>query len=168
MEIAMKLLSVLAVGLMLAGPVSAQDVETAQAIAKSGDHDTAVKILMRLAEQGDGEATMFLAVFYFEGAGVLQDYDEGIRLLRLSASQGSTMSLGMLGNLYEEGSVVQQDNVTAHMWYNIFTVTNDDNSRADEARKVRDDITKKMTLDQIAEAQRRARVCMASNYQDCG
>ena len=166
-EIAMKLLSALAVGLLFAGPVSAQDFETAQAIAQSGDYETAAKILKQLAEQGDAEAQMTLGLLYLKGVGVLQDDDEGMRLLRLSASQAYPMAFGVLGNVYEDGIGAQQDNVTAHMWYNIFTVTNDDKSLDDKARKDRDDIAKKMTHDQIVEAQRRALFCLKTNYQDC-
>ena len=64
--------------------------------------------------------------------------------------------------MYDEGSGVSQDNITAHMWYNIGSA----NGKALGGEN-RDKLAENMTPADISEAQRRARVCMNSNYQDC-
>ena len=64
--------------------------------------------------------------------------------------------------MYGEGRGVSQDYVTAHMWSNIVAANGDELGREN-----RDIIANRMTPDAIAEAQRRARACMASDYQDC-
>jgi len=64
--------------------------------------------------------------------------------------------------MYEYGEGVQQDDVGAHMWYNLASA----NGLAD-AGKHRDKIAAKMTPADISEAQRRARVCLASPMVNC-
>ena len=58
--------------------------------------------------------------------------------------------------------VYLQDNVTAHMWFNIAGANG-----AEDGRDNREIIERKMTPADISEAQKRARICMASNYTDC-
>ena len=60
------------------------------------------------------------------------------------------------------GEGVLQDNVTAHMWFNIAGANG-----AEFGRDNREKIERKMTPADISEAQKRARICMASNYTDC-
>ena len=65
--------------------------------------------------------------------------------------------------MYDGGKGVLQDSVMAHMWYNI-AGANGDKMGADNRAK----IEKTMTASQIAEAQKLARKCMNTNYEDCG
>ncbi len=65
--------------------------------------------------------------------------------------------------MYEFGQGVAQDYVLAHMWFNISAASG--NVRGSALRWI---IASMMTPAAIEEVQRRARVCMASNYQDCG
>ena len=67
----MKLLSALAVSLILAGPVSAQDWDKGFAAYNAGDYATALQELRPLAEQGDAGAQGMLGVLYANGNGVL-------------------------------------------------------------------------------------------------
>ena len=64
--------------------------------------------------------------------------------------------------MYANGEGVLQDNVTAHMWFNIAGANGDEDGRDN-----REIIERKMTPADISEAQKRARICMASNYTDC-
>jgi uncharacterized protein len=57
---------------------------------------------------------------------------------------------------------VAQDYVIAHMWYNI-AAANGDNKAAD-AREI---MASRMTPTETSEAQRRARICMESDYTEC-
>jgi uncharacterized protein len=57
---------------------------------------------------------------------------------------------------------VIQDNVYAHMWFNIAA----SNGNKD-AVKNRDIAAKRMTSSQMAEAQKLARACVAKKYKGC-
>ena len=56
-----------------------------------------------------------------------------------------------------------RDFVLAHMWLDI-AATNG----SILARENCDKLAEKMSSEQVAEAQRRARGCLESNYKDCG
>ena len=61
--------------------------------------------------------------------------------------------------LYAQGEGAPQDNVSAHMWFNLAAARfpASDTRNRDVAVKSRDVVAGKMTAEQIAEAQRRAR-----------
>jgi len=63
---------------------------------------------------------------------------------------------------YWSGQGVVQDLVFAHMWLNLAALQGD----ADVATN-RNELAKKMTPAQIAEAKKKAKRCMASGYKDC-
>ena len=100
---------------------------------------------------------------YYYGFGVPKDYAEAVKWFRLAAEQGYANAQFFLGYLHEEGQGVLQDNVKAHMWYNIVSANGD----ADSAG-FRDEIAKKMTRADISKAQAMARECMSSGYTKCG
>ena len=76
--------------------------------------------------------------------------------------RGTPDAQHFLGLMYYNGEGVLQDNVTAHMWFNIAGANG-----AEDGRDNREKIERKMTPADISEAQKRARICMASNYTDC-
>ena len=81
---------------------------------------------------------------------------------RRAAEQGDARAQKNLGSMYGNGFGVVQDHSTAHMWFNIAAA----NGSSGAANR-RDEIESRMNADVILEAQRRARVCMVSGYQDC-
>lgn len=99
---------------------------------------------------------------YNLGLGVPQDYAEAVRWYRLAAEQGNSVAQRNLGAMYRNGHGVPQDYTSAHLWYNIAAANGHES-----AGESRDSLADGMTADRIAEAQARARVCMASYYQDC-
>ena len=99
---------------------------------------------------------------YADGEGVPEDDAEAVRWYRLAADQGLAGAQHNLGLMYYNGEGVLQDNVTAHMWFNIAGANG-----AEDGRDNREKIEWKMTPADISEAQKRARICMASNYTDC-
>ena len=159
----MKLLSVLAVGLMLAGPLAAQDFTKGLAAYEAGDYAGALQEWLPLIEQGDHRAQTLLGKMYEHGKGVLQDDAEAVKWYRRAAEQGNAVAQKYLGVMYAGGKGVLQVDVLAHMWLNISGA----NGIADGSNG-RSLIEQRMTREQIAEAQALARRCMASNYQDCG
>ena len=90
------------------------------------------------------------------GPGVPQDYAEAVRWYTKSAEQGDGMAQIMLGRMYEMGQGVPQDYVQAHIWYNQAYMSGSRKNR-DISVKNRDNVAKRMTPAQIAEAQRLAR-----------
>ena len=109
------------------------------------------------AEQGHVSAQFNLGFLYFMGEAIPQDYKEAFRWYRASAVQGNSKAQNSLGAMYRAGRGVPQDYVQAHLWFYLAAA----NSELDQERKLwaknRDSIAKKMTSEQIAEAQRLAR-----------
>ena len=128
----------------------------------TADYTEAFRWLRLAAEQGHAGAQAGLGFLYSEGHGVLQDYDIALRWYRAAAEQGHAGAQNNIGFLYFEGRGVPQDYISAYVWINIAAANGD--AHAHENREI---AARQMTDDAIAEAQRRARVCMASNYQDC-
>ena len=116
------------------------------------DYATALKELLPLAEQGNASAQVSLGLMYHEGRGVAQDYSEAARWYRLAAEQGSADAQLNLGVMYGQGQGVAQDYIHAHIWFNLAGAS----GNADGI-KYRNTVARKMTPDQIAEAQRLAR-----------
>ena len=93
-----------------------------------------------------------LGFMYNNGQGVPQDYAETVKWYRLAAEQGHASAQNNLGLMYDNGEGVPQDYVQAHMWYNLAGAQG-----LEQAAKNRDNVAKRMTPAQIAEAQKLAR-----------
>ena len=93
-----------------------------------------------------------MGILYGHGEGVPQDYAEAVKWYRKAAEQGDATAQFNLGTDYAKGQGVPQDYVLAHMWLNLAAAQG-----TEGAVKNRDIVAKKMTTDQLAEAQRLAR-----------
>jgi len=114
------------------------------------------------AEQGDADAQLGLGVMYYKGLGVVRDDLEAVKWFRLAAPKGQPDAQLNLGLMYLSGQGVLQDHTTAHMWLNIAGANGAENGHTG-----RDIAASQMTAEAIAEAQKRARICMESDYQNC-
>jgi hypothetical protein len=132
--------------------VYADEFDDAWAAYDKGDYVTAFKGIKRLAEQGDADAQYNLGVMYYNGHGVAQDYKEVVKWYSKGAKQGKAKAQYDLGVMYYYGQGVTQDFVHAQAWVNLAASQGND-----LARENRDIISKKMTPQQIAEAQSLAR-----------
>ncbi|MCH8040030.1 MAG: sel1 repeat family protein [Nitrospinae bacterium] len=117
-----------------------------------GNYDTALKEWRPLAKQGLSQAQYNLGLMYAEGEGVAQDYQEAVRWYRLAAEQGHASGQFSLGAMYTAGQGVSKDYVFAHMLWNLAAAKG-----KKKAVNKRDILEKRMTADQLAEAQRLAR-----------
>ena len=108
--------------------------------------------LRKAAEQGDAELQCNLTLAYIRGNGVPQDYAEAVKWYRLVAEQGDVDAIFKLGSSYYNGKGVPRDDVLAYMWLNIAAVSGIENSKTDMAN-----LSKRMTPEQIAEAQKLSR-----------
>lgn len=116
------------------------------------DYEEAVRLYKLAAEEGYALAQHNFASMYYFGQGVPKDYREAFRLLSLAAEQGLGSAQTMLGIMYTKETGIPQDYVQAHKWLNLAAASGDEG-----ARKIRDEIAKKMTPQQINQAQRLAR-----------
>ena len=139
------------------GVAIAQDLDAGLKAAQAGDFQTALKEWKPLADQGHAYAQYNLGIMYANGYGVPEDDAEAVRWYRLAADQGHAGAQYNLGLKYANGEGVLQDNVTAHMWFNIAGANGDEDGRDN-----REKIEWKMTPADISEAQKRARIYMAS------
>ena len=148
--------------LLLASSAWAAPIDDALAANARGDYAAGLKIIRPLAAKGVAWAQLFLGDSYSTGEGVLQDYAEAVKWYRLAAAQGNADAQYNLGVMYGKGQGVPMDDVVAHMWFNLAAVKGDA-----DAVKNRDIAAKKMTAQQIAEAQKLARECQARDFKGC-
>ena len=90
------------------------------------------------------------------------DFATALREFRPLAEQGDAGAQYNLGLMYGTGQGVIQDNVYAHMWWNIAASSGDK-----DAIGSRDIIAKRMTPSQLEKAQNLARECVRKNYKGC-
>jgi TPR repeat protein len=160
-----RVLAIIAIAVMLAGPATAGAFEDATAAFDRGDYDEAMHLWnsaveqgalrrwMPLAQKGQAAAEFAAGLMYEKGEGVARDYVEAAKWYRRAADQGYAIGQFALGALYDNGlGGVPQDFTLAYMWYNLAAAQG-------VARAVhnRNELFALMTPDQIAEAQRLAR-----------
>ena len=80
--------------------VFANDVLDGRDAAMRGDYETAYKIWLPLAEQGDSGAQINLAILYHRGLGIPQDYKKAVKWYQLSAEQGIAQAQSNLAAMY--------------------------------------------------------------------
>ena len=90
------------------------------------------------------------------------DFPNAVRMFRLVSEQGDSSAQYNLGMMYMEGEGVPQENIYAHVWFNIAASNGSDMGAGN-----RNIVVERMTKDQIEEAQRLARVCVKKDHMDC-
>jgi TPR repeat protein len=93
---------------------------------------------------------------------VVQNFTEAAKWYRRAAAQGDASAQLNLGLLHGDGQGVAQDYKKSHMWLNLAAVKGNKTSV-----NARDDVAKRMTPQQIGEAQEMARQCMERNFKGC-
>jgi hypothetical protein len=110
----------------------------------------AVKWYRKAAEQGLAQAQYNLGRMYYAGDGVAQNSKQAVEWLLKAATQNYDLASNRLGVMYERGEGVIQDYAEAYKWY----------TRAAEAKNIaaiinRENLTRRMSRQQLAEAQTR-------------
>ncbi len=90
------------------------------------------------------------------------DYATALREFRPLAEQGDRVVQMALSSMYYNGWGVPQDYVLAHMWANLSA-----SQGIEAAVSAREIAEEEMTTEQIAEAQKLARECVAKDYKGC-
>jgi TPR repeat protein len=149
--------SILGLGLSvlpLAASASADALAGERAYARH-DYVRAAPLLLMAAERGSPIAQTYLGHMYETGRGVPRDYVAAAGWLQLAAEQGEPTAQFLLGLLFDKGYGVPQDWLQAEVWLNLAASRAAENQR-DYWTRIRDAVAQKLTLDQLAEAQRRA------------
>src|SRR5215211_2987530 len=151
------------------------DADAAYAAYQNGDYTTVLRLARPLAAEGDARAQSLLGLVHYRARGVAQDYSEAATWFRRAADQGDANAqfyLGVmssagqgqpqaqynLGLSYAKGEFGEPDNVSAYMWFNLAAARfPPSDTRRHAAVSGRDVAASKMTQEQIAEAQKRAR-----------
>ena len=89
---------------------------------------------------------------YANGDGIPQDFEQAEKWFRLAADRGIAKAQTNLGFLYLRGEGVPQNDVQAHKWFKLASTQGDA-----EGTKNRDIVEKRMTPQQIAQAEELAR-----------
>ncbi|HHF3780583.1 TPA: tetratricopeptide repeat protein, partial [Haemophilus influenzae] len=76
---------------------------------EQSDYQTAFKLWLPLAEQGNASVQFNLGLMYSKGQGVKQDDFEAVKWYRKAAEQGHAKAQYNLGNMYANGRGVKQD-----------------------------------------------------------
>ena len=113
------------------------------------------------AKQGDPEAQFNLGRMYNKGVGVPESDVEASKWFQLAADQGNAEAQFNLGFMYANGEGVPKDYVKAYIWGNLAAaqggdrvVKPGDELGDGEAIKFKDWLRRKMTAEQVAEAQK--------------
>jgi TPR repeat protein len=141
--------------LCLASGARADSLSAGRRAFERHDYVRAASLLLVEAERGSPVAQTYLGYMYQYGLGVPRDYVIATSWLHQAAEQGEPTGQFLLGLLFDKGYGVPQDWVQAEVWLNLAAA----HARASQQEyfaRVRDAVAQKLTLNQLAEAQRRA------------
>ena len=153
---------VLTILALIAQPARADPYEDAIAAVERGDYETAAGILKGFAEQGNPGAQAALALLYDMGHGVPQDSAEAVRWYRLAAAQGDKSARYNLAGMYDAGVGVAADPLRAYLWFDLSVAAGNK-----EAAAERDEVAKKLSAEQTAQAQAMAAACTKNAPKLC-
>lgn len=119
------------------------------------DYVRAAPLLFREAERGSPVAQTYLGYMYRYGLGVPRDYVLATTWLHQAAEQGEPTGQFLLGLMFDKGYGVPQNWVEAEVWLNL-AAARAEGPQQDYFARVRDGVAQKLTLNQLAETQRRA------------
>lgn len=106
----------------------------------------------KAAEQGNVHGQYDLGGAYLAGIGVPKETTETVKWWSKAAKQGHAEAQHNLGVMYAKGIGISKDDVEAYMWLSLAVAKGEQG-----ANEMLNSVTKEMTADQIAEAQRRSR-----------
>jgi uncharacterized protein len=100
-----------------------------------------------------------LGVMNEYGQGMPQNYGRAFEYYRAAARAGFFAGQYRLGTMYVAGIATMQDYVQAHKWFNLAAASRWNTDQAFRNRIVlaRDELARKMTPSQVAEAQQLAK-----------
>jgi TPR repeat protein len=146
----------------LIGSAQAGPYEQALLAKDSGDFSKARTVLQPLALQGDANSQFQLSLLLRNGQGGPVDNQGAIKWLRLAANQGHASAQSNLGAAYSRGWGVPQNAVRAVVWFTLAAA-----SGSKEAQTNREVALRRMTLQDISQANDIAKDCLQKNLNSC-
>lgn len=117
------------------------------------DYKTALVWHRKAAEQGKADAQYVVGAMYYTGNAVASDHKQAVYWFRRAAEKGHAEAQHALGLMYRfHAAGLPQDKVLAYMLWNLAAASG--NANATEQRA---EIAKRMTREQIEEAQAMSR-----------
>jgi len=89
-----------------------------------------------------------LALMYKYGTGVSEDYSQAVFWYKKAAEQGDTKAQVNLATMYNAGEGVPENYILAYKWSNLAAARG-----SEQAKDLKNEMRKRMTREQIAEAQ---------------
>jgi TPR repeat protein len=120
-----------------------------------------IESLQTRAEQGDPEAQFKLGNEYVLGKDLPVDHTEALKWYRSAAEQGDTKAQFNLGYMCRNGEGMTSDYVQAYKWYKLAAVHGNANYQ-----KLRDLVAKRLSSDQLAEAEKLANEWRPKTWQE--
>jgi hypothetical protein len=127
----------------------------------SPDKAQAAKLFQQAADRGHAGAQYYLGMIYEKGAGVPRDVAVALNWYRQAATNGYVEAGVTLGNFYSDGLEVKQDFAEAFVWYGVSAAQG--NRLAEVFRK---GMQRKLTAEQVAEAEKRVAFILAHRPPD--
>jgi TPR repeat protein len=126
------------------------------------------------AENNLTDAQDLLGYLYWDGKQFSKNFELALNWFKLGAANESAFAQYILGKMYQTGDGVKENKILAHMWYNIASAnrselyfSNKQKLSIEIAQALRNDIEKKMTLEEIIKAQNFAMICIERKYKNC-
>jgi len=139
----------LAVGLAMATPVFAADLEEARDLMEAGDFVASREMFEVLARSGNADAEELIGVMYALGLGVEQDDERAFEWYLRASLKGHPGAQSGLGWYYEIGrGMPAPDLVRAYLWYALSAIGGDV-----DAPDSLEELTPRMTAEERARAQ---------------
>ncbi|MBG99997.1 MAG: hypothetical protein CMN58_06600 [Solibacterales bacterium] len=120
-----------------------------------------IESLFTLAKQGDPEAQFKLGNEYVFGKNVPVDHAKALKWYRNAAEQGDAKAQFNLGYMCRNGEGMPSDYVQAYKWYKLAAVHGNTNYQ-----KLRDLVAKRLSPDQLAEAEKLANAWKPKTWQE--
>lgn len=115
------------------------------------DYKKAFPLVKAAADAEYDEAQLVLADFYINGWGTPKNYNRAVQFLKNAAAQGNAHAMLKLGDILTEGKIYTRDIKSAHVQYNVASVMG-----IDEAADKRDELEKKIKIDDLLSIQAEA------------
>jgi uncharacterized protein len=141
--------------LCLASGANADALSSGERAFLRHDYVRAATLLAAEADRGSPVAQTYLGYMYQYGLGVPKDYVLATSWLHQAAQQGEPTGQFLLGLLFDKGFGVPQDWVAAEVWLDL-AAAHAGGRQQEYFGRVRDAVAQKLTLNQLAEAQRQA------------
>ena len=122
------------------------------------DDQKALTWYLKAANQGKTQAQFLLGAMYSEGEGVPKNNQEAVKWFRKVALKGNVTAQFFLGIKYFKGEGVPKDIVNAYVWWKIAAINGNADARINTLFFAR-----KMTAEQIAQAQKLAKEMIEKN-----